>query len=74
MSDRPRIGEIVHYVSYGSKDGRYESTCRAAMVTETREEDIGIMTINPTGIFFDRQVRNSEDNHTGGTWHWPCGV
>ena len=73
---RPRVGETVHYVSYGSKDGRYESTCRAAMVTETHltqdPPTIGLAAVNPTGIFFDRYCRQSEEEHTGGTWHWPC--
>jgi hypothetical protein len=69
---KPSIGRIVHYVSYGSKDGRYESTCRAAIVTEVHEdEEIGLATVNPTGIFFDRRCRHAEDDHTGGTWHWP---
>ena len=73
MSTAPRLGQMVHYVSYGSKDGRYESTCRAAVVTETRPSmEIGLAVLNPTGVFFDRQVRQSEDNHAGGTWHWPC--
>jgi hypothetical protein len=71
----PTINRFVHYVSYGSKDGRYASKCRAAIVTETHlDQDpptIGICVINPTGIFFDRYVRES-DEHTGGTWHWPC--
>jgi hypothetical protein len=68
----PTINRMVHYVSYGSADGRYESTCRAAIVTEVRTEDVGLCVLNPTGIFFDRQVRQSEDEHKGGTWHWPC--
>lgn len=29
-----RITQTVHYVSYGSADGRYASTCRAATVAE----------------------------------------
>jgi hypothetical protein len=69
----PVIGRMVHYVSYGSADGRYESVCRAAVVTETRDSgELGLAVLNPTGMFFDRQVRNSEKKHTGGTWHWPC--
>lgn len=72
----PSIGRIVHYVSYGSADGRYKSECRAAVVTETGEgrideSVIGIAVLNPTGLFFDRQVRHDEDDHDGGTWHWP---
>lgn len=68
----PSICRLVHYVSYGSKDGRYDSTCRAALVTESREsEEVGLMVANPTGIFFDRQVRHDEEKKPG-TWHWPC--
>jgi len=28
-----RIGEIVHYRSYGTPGGEFPSTCRAAIVT-----------------------------------------
>jgi len=71
------IGRIVHYVSYGSKDGRYESTCRAAVVTavpdpQVYDDTVSLAVLNPTGVFFDRQVRHSQDNHSGGTWHWPA--
>jgi hypothetical protein len=74
---RPSVGEAVHYVSYGSADGRYESTCRAAIVTETHAtyddpSARGLCVLNPTGVFFDRNCAQSEDDHRGGTWHWPC--
>ena len=77
MSSIPRIGTTVHYKSYGSAGGKYEPTCRAAIVTEMSParqdpEEIGICVLNPTGIFFDRQVRHDEDEQDGGTWHWPC--
>jgi hypothetical protein len=73
----PAICRLVHYVSYGSADGRYRSECRAAVVTETHLEGkdataIGLAVLNPTGMFFDRNVRQSEGEHSGGTWHWPC--
>lgn len=35
---QPTVGRIVHYVSAGSADGRYPSTCRAAIVTEVNGE------------------------------------
>lgn len=60
----------MHYMSYGSAGGKYPKTCRAAIVTEVREGDIGLAAINPTGIFFDRQVRHDEERDAG-TWHWP---
>jgi hypothetical protein len=72
MSTAPTVGRIVHYVSYGTPGGEYLPECRAAVVTEINPKDIGIAVLNPTGLFFDRQIRQSEDKHTGGTWHWPC--
>lgn len=68
----PTVGQIVHYVSYGSAGGKYARECRAAIVTEINPNDIGLAVLNPTGLFFDRQIRQSEQEHTGGTWHWPC--
>ncbi len=31
---KPTVGRIVHYVSYGTSGGEYQSQCRAAVVTE----------------------------------------
>jgi len=74
---QPTVCRMVHYTSYGSKDGRYDSTCRAAVVTEVHENydppSVGLAVLNPSGIFFDRNVRES-DEHKPGTWHWPCTV
>lgn len=76
MTTMPTVGRIVHYVSYGSAGGKFPKTCRAALVTEVSaqrsDDQIGLAVLNPTGVFFDRQVRQSEDDHKGGTWHWPC--
>jgi hypothetical protein len=79
VSTAPTIGRIVHYVSYGTPGGEYAATCRAALVTEVSVKradpnEIGLAVVNPTGMFFDRQVRQSEGDHAGGTWHWPCEV
>lgn len=30
----PAVGDVVHYVSFGTPGGEYSSRCRAAMVTE----------------------------------------
>lgn len=30
----PSVGKIVHYVSYGTPGGEYQSQCRAAVITE----------------------------------------
>lgn len=32
---------------------------------------VGLAVLNPTGMFFNRDVMQDEDNHRGGTWHWP---
>lgn len=31
---KPSVGRVVHYVSYGTPGGEYQSECRAAVVTE----------------------------------------
>lgn len=62
----PRVGEIVHYVSYGTPGGEYGKECRAAVVTEVTEQPdadgtAGLCVLNPTGQFFNRQVKHAED-------------
>jgi len=74
---RPTVGRIVHYVSHGTpprSDGTqaYTSQCRAAIVTEVGENRIvGLCVLNPEGQFFNRGVHHQEDEHAGGSWHWP---
>ncbi|MFJ2650865.1 hypothetical protein ACIO1C_29620 [Streptomyces sp. NPDC087420] len=34
MDQKPSVGRIVHYVSYGTPGGEYTSQCRAAIITE----------------------------------------
>lgn len=79
----PSVGRIVHYVSYGTPGGEYHCECRAAVVTEVTgifdEDDddrlvghyVGLAVLNPTGMFFNRGVEQDEEEHSGGTWHWP---
>lgn len=79
----PSIGRIVHYVSYGTPGGEYTSQCRAAVVTEVGQvfvpagdpapagTPVSLAVLNPTGMFFNRGVLQDEDQHAGGTWHWP---
>jgi hypothetical protein len=77
MQSRPSIGRVVHYVSYGTPGGEFESTCRAAIVTEVDEfgSGVGLCVLNPTGIFLNQHVPNDEpladSSLLGGTWHWP---
>jgi hypothetical protein len=68
------VGQGVHYVSYGTPGGEYPSQCRAAIVTEIiglDQELLGLAVLNPTGLFFDRDIPHDEDGHAGGSWHWP---
>lgn len=76
----PSVGRVVHYVSYGTPGGEYESTCRAAIVTQVVSEGgmdditparVGLCVLNPSGIFFHENLPQSETSHVGGTWHWP---
>lgn len=62
----PRIGDIVHYVSYGTPGGEYTKECRAAIVTAVTEhpdEDgtAALCVLNPTGQFFNPKVEHAED-------------
>ena len=82
----PIIGRHVHYVSYGSADGTYPSVCRVAIVTEVKDmvddgyggnlqntEHVGLCVLNPTGMFFSRDLPYADPREMkGGTWHWPC--
>lgn len=69
----PSINSLVHYVARGSKDGIFPATCRAAVVTEVGDTQVGIMVMNPTGLFFHSLADGGVDydpNMAGGTWHW----
>jgi hypothetical protein len=68
---RPSVGRIVHYVSYGTPpaaDGSqaFASLCRAAIVTEVGEDGrVGLTAINPTGLFFHSLADGGCDFHDG---------
>jgi hypothetical protein len=73
MEQDTKIGHIVHYVSYGTPKGEYSEACRAAMVTELHPgyddpTTLGLAVLNPTGLFFDRNIRHAAEPR-GGTWH-----
>jgi hypothetical protein len=87
MTDqKPSVGRIVHYVSYGTPGGEYGSECRAAVVTEVTQAEVneqdpagdgvfrdtvGLCVLNPEGLFLKRGLLQDEDGRAGGTWHWP---
>lgn len=80
------VNRWVHYVTPGSADGKFPSTCRAAMVTEVQaagvtdgepeQEKVGLFVVNPTGIHFrplaeGGAVYDDAENPAPYTWHWP---
>lgn len=74
MDQKPSVGRIVHYVSYGTPGGEYTSECRAAIVTEVHgdsEDEVGLFVVNPMGGFFNRNILRDDTGEAGGTWHWP---
>lgn len=64
----------------------YASECRAAIIAgivdtggpytdpETMEglpsDLVSLVVLNPSGLFFN-DAEHDEDEHQGGTWHWP---
>lgn len=92
----PSVCRMVHYVSYGTPGGEYGRACRAAVITEipadyrhrTVAGSIGLVVLNPSGLFFDRDVSYDggellepgetrrglcgDRDYAGGTWHWPA--
>lgn len=76
MTQRPTVGRIVHYTSFGTPGGEYPKACRAAVVTglgeplpyPTAVEDLGddgaelvdLCVLNPAGMFFNTGVPQDE--------------
>lgn len=80
---KPTVGRIVHYQAFGTPGGEYPSVPRAAIITEVfvlpaAEElppadgayAVGLCVVNPTGLFFPRNVLHDADGKPG-TWRWP---
>lgn len=68
----PSVGRIVHYQSYGTPGGEYASVPRAAIITEVHEDPswVALAVLNPTGMFFNRDVFYSATGEPG-SWTWP---
>lgn len=62
MTDRPSVGRIVHYVSYGTPGGEFSRQCRAAIITDVRNPImtggmvVSLCVLNPAGQFFNTGV------------------
>ena len=64
-AQQPAVARIVHYVSYGTPGGEYQSKCRAAVITALPEvappgDCVSLAVLNPTGMFFNEYVRHDE--------------
>lgn len=79
MHQQPRIGETVHYVSYGSPvqpDGSqaFTSQCRAAAITGIKSPtEVDLFVMNPTGVFLNQGClyigKEYPSGMPGGSWH-----
>lgn len=72
--ERPSVGRIVHYRSYGTPGGEFMPECRAAVVTSViNDTTVDLAVLNPEGMFFNRGVYldGNQAAGAGGTWHWP---
>ena len=71
MEQKPSVGRIVHYQSYGTPGGEYKPLPRAAVITEVHSDTcVGLCILNPTGMFFTQSV-NFSDHPLPGHWNWP---
>lgn len=76
MAQIPTVARTVHYTSRGSADGRFPSVARAAIITEVLQSidpeapAVSLAVLNPTGLFFDREVPYSPEPKPG-HWSWP---
>lgn len=74
---KPTVGRIVHYQSYGTPGGEYLPEPRAAIITATYDQapdpdvvHVMLCVLNPTGAFFNQMVPFA-DEPTPGHWNWP---
>ena len=82
-----RIVHYVSHGTPVQADGSqaFTAQCRAAVVTEVGDPAsadladgeparVGLCVLNPTGQFFHSLKAGGcafDDDHAGGTWHWP---
>jgi len=68
---KPSVGRVVHYQSYGTPGGEYLPEPRAAIITSVGVVgQMALAILNPTGMFFNECVPFAEEP-TPGHWNWP---
>lgn len=68
---KPSVGRMVHYRSYGTPGGEYTPQPRAAVITQVNDDGtVGLFIMNPTGVFFPTSVPYSAEPKSG-CWNWP---
>jgi hypothetical protein len=71
MEQKPTVGRIVHYQSFGTPGGEFKPNARAAIITEVfTDQCVSLCILNPTGMFFTTSVERS-DEPAPGRWNWP---
>ena len=67
---KPSITRLVYYFAYGTPGGEYpQGEERAAIITEVNEDGtVGLCVLNPSGFFFNRNVRQATRPNEPGTW------
>ena len=72
---KPSVGRIVHYQSYGSPGGEFKPQPRAAIITEVLNEETmecQLFVMNPNGVYFNPTPYSEEPKP--GHWSWPAKV
>ncbi len=74
MDQKPSVGRIVHYQSYGTPGGEFPSAPRAAIIAAVDPahdgQRVDLCVLNPNGMFFNTGVWFSETPKPG-YWNWP---
>lgn len=79
IGGKPKIGDMVHYVSFGTPKGEFDSVCRAAVVAGVVDDGVAapewtvdLVVLNPLGTFFNRvreQDTYDDVKDAAGTFH-----
>lgn len=68
---KPQVVDGVHYVNSGHSLGTAAGTCRAALVTEVKNDTtVSLAVFTPRGTLFYESLTYDEGK-AAGTWHWP---